>query len=154
VYGYDKISEALPPSPVTGEYLAGDRRRRAMRQVLTGAGFDEAINISFIDEAGATGESDGGRFEVVPGLMKIEGEGAFVRLSNPIVEGARLMRPTLLPGLPESLRHNFNHGTRNVRLFETGRVFAATVAGEARPNGPEAFPLGFTGQTLEAGRAT
>ncbi|HVF68835.1 MAG TPA: phenylalanine--tRNA ligase subunit beta [Pyrinomonadaceae bacterium] len=161
VYGYDKIGEALPPSPVTGEYLAGDRRRRAARQVLTAAGFNEAINISFIDEAGATDESGGGRFETLPGLLKggaeSEGEGAFVKLSNPIVEGARLMRPTLLPGLLEALRHNFNRGTRNVRLFETGRVFAAPAdeaGGEARPNEVEAFALVVTGQALEEGRAT
>jgi phenylalanyl-tRNA synthetase beta chain len=160
VYGYDKIGEALPPSPVTGEYLAGDRRRRAARQVLSASGFNEAINISFIDESGAINESETadesgeGRFEVVPGLVKTEGEGAFVRLSNPIVEGARLMRPTLLPGLLESLRRNFNHGTRNVRLFEMGRVFAASEDGEARPNEVEAFALVVTGQALEEGRAT
>jgi phenylalanyl-tRNA synthetase beta chain len=162
VYGYDKIGEALPPSPVTGEYLAGDRRRRAMRQALTASGFDEAINISFIDEAGATDDSGGGRFETVPGLMRgegdseAEGEGAFVKLSNPIVEGARLMRPTLLPGLLESLRNNFNHGTRNVRLFETGRVFAARgdKDEDERPNEVEAFALVVTGQALEEGRAT
>lgn len=172
VYGYDKIGEALPPSPVTGEYLAGDRRRRAARQVLTAAGFNEAINISFIDESGATDESGGGRFEVVPGLLKSEGEpeaeggDAFVRLSNPIIEGARLMRPTLLPGLLEALRHNFNHGTRNVRLVETGRVFASggfefmewadgTKKNDGkRPNEVEAFALVVTGQALEEGRAT
>ena len=160
IYGYDKIGEALPPSPVTGEYLAGDRRRRAARQVLSASGFNEAINISFIDESGAINESETadesgeGRFEVVPGLMKTEGADAFVRLSNPIVEGARLMRPTLLPGLLESLRRNFNHGTRNVRLFETGRVFAASVDGEVRPNEVEAFALVVTGQALEEGRAT
>jgi len=160
VYGYDKIGEALPPSPVTGEYLAGDRRRRAARQVLTAAGCDEAINISFIDESGAVDESGageesgGGRFEVLPGLLKTEGEGAFVKLSNPIVEGARLMRPTLLPGLLESVRRNFNHGTRNVRLFETGRVFASGGGAGARPNELEAFALVVTGQALEEGRAT
>jgi phenylalanyl-tRNA synthetase beta chain len=160
VYGYDKIGEALPPSHVTGEYLAGDRRRRAARQVLSASGFNEAINISFIDESGAINESETadesgeGRFEVVPGLVNEEGEGAFVRLSNPIVEGARLMRPTLLPGLLESLRRNFNHGTRNARLFETGRVFAASEDGEARPNEVEAFALIVTGQALEEGRAT
>lgn len=160
VRGYDKIGEALPPSPVTGEYLAGDRRRRAARQVLTASGFNEAINISFIDESGAADESGGGRFETLPGLLKKEGESeaegvdAFVRLSNPIIEGARLMRPTLLPGLLEALRHNFNHGTRNVRLVEMGRVFAANVEGEARPNEVEAFALVVTGQALEEGRAT
>ena len=153
VYGYERIGEALPPSPVTGEYLAGDRRRRAARQVLTAAGFNEAINISFVDEASALEESGGSRFEPVPALQTVEGEGAFVKLSNPIVEGARLMRPSLLPGLLEATRHNFNHGTRDVRLFETGRVFASGAGDAGRPNEVEAFALLLTGEALEEGRA-
>lgn len=166
VYGYEKIEEALPPSPVTGEYLLGDRRRRAARQVLTAAGFDEAVSISFIDEAGALDETGASRFEPVPGLPQVEGGGPFVLLSNPIIEGARLMRPTLLPGLLEATRHNFNHGTRDVRLFETGRVFAARTVmqdlaevdepeenREVRPNEVEAFALVVTGEALEEGRA-
>ncbi|HEX3559876.1 MAG TPA: phenylalanine--tRNA ligase subunit beta [Pyrinomonadaceae bacterium] len=175
--GYENIGESLPPSPVTGEYLAGDRRRRAARQALTACGLCEAVNISFIDEAGAMDEAGESRFELVPGLQKVEGEGAFVRLSNPIIEGARLMRPTLLPGLLDSVRHNFNHGTRSVRLFETGRVFASSVKGDetasgedeivsgdfektapgeggGRPNEVEAFALVLTGEALEEGRAT
>lgn len=157
VYGYDKIGEALPPSPVTGEYLVGDRRRRAARQVLTAVGFNEAVSISFIEESAGVSESGESTFEPVPGLQQIEGEGAFVTLKNPIVEGARLMRPSLLPGLLEATRHNFNHGTRDVRLFETGRVFAASGApgadDESRPNEVEAFALLITGEALEEGRA-
>ena len=155
VYGYDKIGEALPPSPVTGEYLSGDRRRRAARQVLTAAGFNEAVSISFIEESSGADEAGASRFESVPGLQKIEGEGAFVTLSNPIIEGARLMRPSLLPGLLEATRHNFNHGTRDVRLFETGRVFAARsdTRDEPRPSEVEAFALLVTGEALEEGRA-
>jgi phenylalanyl-tRNA synthetase beta chain len=157
VYGYEKIGEALPPSPVTGEYLAGDRRRRAARQVLSASGFDEAVSISFIEESSGVTESGESRFEPVPGLQQAEGGGAFVTLSNPIIEGARLMRPSLLPGLLEATRHNFNHGTRDVRLFETGRVFAASDSAgegsEARPNEVEAFALVITGEALEEGRA-
>src|SRR5215208_5653141 len=166
VYGYDKIGEALPPSPVTGEYLLGDRRRRAARQVLIAAGFNEAVSISFIEESSGVEESGESRFETVPGLQQIEGEGAFVTLSNPIIEGARLMRPSLLPGLLEATRHNFNHGTRDVRLFETGHVFASTKSSEKytaeqagketaeeRPNEVEAFALLITGEALEEGRA-
>jgi len=154
VYGYERIETALPPSPVTGEYLAGDRRRRAARQVLTAAGFDEAVSISFIDEATALDETGASRFELLPGLQKVEGEGAFVRLSNPIVEGARLMRPTLLPGLLEAVRNNFNHGTRDVRLFEAGRVFASGTEEGGRPEEVEAFALVVTGEALEEGRAS
>ncbi|MET0647604.1 MAG: phenylalanine--tRNA ligase subunit beta [Pyrinomonadaceae bacterium] len=157
VHGYEKIGEALPPSPVTGEYLAGDRRRRAARQVLTALGFNEAVSISFIEEASAVAESGESRFEPVPGLQQVEGEGAFVTLSNPIIEGARLMRPSLLPGLLEATRNNFNHGTRDVRLFETGRVFAARVVSagedESRPVEVEAFALLITGDALEEGKA-
>lgn len=157
VYGYDRIGEELPPSPVTGEYLLGDRRRRAARQVLTAAGSNEAINISFIDESSAVTESGESRFELLPGLQQVEGPGAFITLSNPIIDGARLMRPSLLPGLLEATRHNFNHGTRDVRLFETGRLFAARKAAaaedELRPVEVEAFALLVTGEALEEGKA-
>ncbi|HEX8687049.1 MAG TPA: phenylalanine--tRNA ligase subunit beta, partial [Pyrinomonadaceae bacterium] len=153
VHGYEKIEESLPPSPVTGEYLVGDRRRRAARQVLTAAGYDEAVSFSFIDEADGLGESGASRFEPVAGLRRAGGEGDFVRLSNPIIEGARLMRPTLLPGLLGATRHNFNHGTRDVRLFETGRVFAAGGGEDGRPGEVETLALVLTGEALEEGRA-
>lgn len=146
--GYDEIGESLPPSRLAGEYLKGDRRRRAARQVLSANGFHEAVNFSFIDEANE------GRVESPPGFVTVEGENAFIKLSNPVTEGARLMRPSLLPGLIESVRRNFNHGTRNVRLFETGHIFAAGGDGDERPNEIEAFALVLTGEGLEEGRAT
>ena len=40
--GYDRVGESLPPSPVTGEYLAGDRKRRAARQALAASGRSRA----------------------------------------------------------------------------------------------------------------
>src|SRR6185437_10912780 len=51
-------------------------------------------------------------------------------LKNPIIEEAAFMRATLLPGLLSSLRHNLNHGLRDVRLFEIGRVFDPLSPGE------------------------
>jgi phenylalanyl-tRNA synthetase beta chain len=107
-------------------------------------GYDEAISFSFIDAA----HDD--RFELLPDFVK-EGEDRFVSLSNPIIEGVTRMRPTLLSGLLDAVRHNFNHGTRDVRLFETGRIFAAS-AGEL-PLEREAFALVATGGAVEEGRA-
>ncbi len=62
------------------------------------------------------------------------------------------MRPTLLPGLLESVRHNLNHGSRDVLLFEIGRVFAGSSADEL-PQEREALGLIATGGALEEGYA-
>ena len=147
-YGYDKMTDALPASAVAGEYRKGERRTRAAKLALTSLGFDEAINFSFIDAGNA------GRFEPLPSLQTPENDvdAGSVTLSNPIIEGASLMRPTLLPGLLESIQHNFNHGTRNVRLFETGHVFAAQATGE-RPIERDALALALTGGAVEEGTA-
>jgi phenylalanyl-tRNA synthetase beta chain len=153
-FGYEKIEEALPASGVAGEYLPGDERRRAARHTLTAQGLSEAVNFSFIDAA------HDGRFELLPELPPGDADAAaFVALSNPIVEGSTRMRPTLLPGLLDAARRNFNHGTRNVRLFEMGRVFASSGDDDStrhvtRPLEVEAFALLLTGEASEEGRAT
>jgi phenylalanyl-tRNA synthetase beta chain len=66
------------------------------------------------------------------------------------------MRPTLLPGLLQSVRHNLNHGIRDVRLFEIGRVFASSNVSELAdglPSEREALSLIATGGKMEEGRA-
>jgi phenylalanyl-tRNA synthetase beta chain len=159
-FGYEKIVDALPASGNVGEHRAHEGQRRAARRTLADSGFDEAISFSFIDAA----HDD--RFELLPGLVadagaQSVGEGVtvengdarFVSLTNPIVEGASRMRATLLPGLLAAVRHNFNHGTRDVRLFETGRVFAAATESGGRPVERESLGLIATGGATEADRA-
>jgi phenylalanyl-tRNA synthetase beta chain len=142
--GYDKIASELPPAPASGEYQPQEMKRRLLRRALNGVGFDEAINFSFIDRAE--------QFELIPefaekGLAEYQPV-----LKNPIVEEATLMRPTLLPGLVDSLRHNLNQGIRDVNLFEIGRIFAVFSKAEL-PNEREALGLIATGGISEAGRA-
>ena len=146
--GYDKIASELPPSNFAGEYQPNERKRRDLRRAFTSLGFDEAINFSFVD----TAHDD--EFELLPGLktQAKEGETPLVSLNNPILDEATRMRPTLLPGLLESVRHNMNHGNRNVRLFEIGRVFAGSEAREL-PQEREALALIATGGAKEEGRA-
>ena len=146
--GYEKITTELPPSGLAGEYQPSERKRRALRQALVSAGFDEAISFSFINA-----EHDG-RFELLPRLVQNdEDEKSFVTLTNPIIEGVTRMRPTLLSGMLDAVRHNFNHGTRDVRLFETGRVFSANPKSGEIPIEREAFALVATGALVEEGRA-
>ncbi|MDQ3821365.1 MAG: hypothetical protein M3362_27305, partial [Acidobacteriota bacterium] len=147
-FGYEKITTELPPSGLAGEYQPSERKRRALRQALVSAGFDEAISFSFINA-----EHDG-RFELLPDFVqRDEDEKSFVTLTNPIIEGVTRMRPTLLSGMLDAVRHNFNHGTRDVRLFETGRIFAANPQRGEIPIEREAFALVATGAAIEEGRA-
>jgi phenylalanyl-tRNA synthetase beta chain len=147
-FGYDKVSDTLPAANVAGEYRAHEGRRREARRALNACGFDEALTFSFIDTAHDE------QFELLPGLVRHAVESSrFVTLDNPIIEGAARMRPTLLTGLLESARHNFNHGTRDVRLFEMGRVFAADEAAGGQPREIEACALVATGVATEEGHA-
>jgi phenylalanyl-tRNA synthetase beta chain len=152
--GYDHIATRLPPTASAGEYQPREIKKRALRRELVAFGYDEAINFSFIHS------SYGDRFGLIPEFVKLinaeeerEAERRFVQLSNPIIEGLTRMRPTLLPGLLESVRHNFNYGTRDVRLFETGIVFASRSGEGELPSEREAFALLATGRAVEEGSA-
>ncbi|HEX5876408.1 MAG TPA: phenylalanine--tRNA ligase subunit beta [Pyrinomonadaceae bacterium] len=140
--GYEKIRSELPPSNMSGEYQPSEMKQRSLRRALNAFGFHEAINFSFIPQ-----ES---RFDLIP---SIAGKGdSQKQLANPIIEDAAWMRSTLLPGLLASLRHNFNHGIRDVRLFEIGRIFSGSEPKEL-PEEPLALGMIATGGALEENRA-
>lgn len=138
--GYAQIQEALPPANSAGEYHSTESRKRALRTALAARGFDEAISFSFVEQTND--------FELIPGFEKSEA----VVLTNPIIEESSHMRQTLLPGLLKAVQHNINHGTRNVSLFELGRVFASIQKGEL-PEEREVMTLAATGGLMLAGRA-
>src|SRR5437763_1680471 len=141
--GYDRIGTELPPSSLSGEYHSTERSKRALRRSLSARGFDEAINLSFIERSND--------FELIPEFGG-PGEENLVTLTKQIIEEASRMRQTLLPGLLTSVRHNINHGTRDLCLFELGRLFAANEPGEL-PREREALALVSTGGILKADQA-
>jgi phenylalanyl-tRNA synthetase beta chain len=110
IAGYDKLKNTLPGGAGAGEYLPGEDARRAARLALTALGYNEAVSFSFVN-----GETDEVLSEV--------GENSRLSLINPIDETQAHMRVTLLGGLLAALERNFNHGARNVRLFEIGKCF-------------------------------
>ncbi|PYS74429.1 MAG: phenylalanine--tRNA ligase subunit beta [Acidobacteria bacterium] len=140
--GYEKIASELPPSDSAGEYHSTEMKQRLLRVALNGLGYDEAINFSFIQHQE--------EFELIPAFA---GNGATQpELSNPILENASSMRSTLLPGLLTSLRHNNNHGIRDVRLFEIGRIFATSKPGQL-PEETNSLAMIATGGVVEEARA-
>ncbi len=143
-WGFDKIGSVLPPTNLSGEYTQHEKKLRSLRCALKGLGFHEAINFSFID---ATYDD---AFDLIPAFANTAA--GFVTLKNPIIEEAVRMRPTLLAGLLTDLRHNLNHGVRDVRLCEIGRIFAKSMEG-VLPGEREALALLATGGVIQSGRA-
>jgi phenylalanyl-tRNA synthetase beta chain len=118
--GYHHIRSELPPSNMSGEYQPTEVKQRLLRRTLNDFGYDEAINFSFIR-----------RHEGIDLIPVFAGrQDQEIELTNPIIEEAAFMRSTLIPGLLDSLKHNLNHGIRDVRLFEIGRIFGGSHGGD------------------------
>ncbi|HEX7487022.1 MAG TPA: phenylalanine--tRNA ligase subunit beta [Vicinamibacterales bacterium] len=110
-HGYDRVPYHFPPlRAVPPRPEPGMARKNLLRRVLTAAGFSEAVTYTFIDAADAEPFADGNE--------------PSVPLAYPLSEKFAVLRPSLLPGLIESVAHNRRHDTRDVRLFEVGACFS------------------------------
>ena len=139
IVGYERIGEELPPAFGAGEYQPDEMRKMHLRQTLTNLGFDEAISYSFIDA------SRDETFALVPNLLNENVSEKFVTLQDSVIEGAVRMRPSLLSGLLDAVRTNFNYQNRNLQLFELGKVFAAKESVDRLPTERELFSIVVTG---------
>ncbi len=108
-YGYDRIESTYPNAPGVGSFLATDGHDRVLTRALEGFGFLEAFNYVFTN----------------PSREALFGNSApsQAAISNPLSEEDSHLSVSLVPGLVEALRRNLNHGNKNVRLFELGKVF-------------------------------
>ncbi|HEV7677416.1 MAG TPA: phenylalanine--tRNA ligase subunit beta [Candidatus Dormibacteraeota bacterium] len=110
--GYARLPSTLPGrrSPIRALAPATPLEDR-VRDVATGAGFDEAITFSFQSPALASR------------ITGVGEERTPIRLRNPLSEDGSVMRISVLPGLLQALAGNLNRGVADVSLFEVGRVF-------------------------------
>jgi len=110
IFGYDNIPTATPAGALA---LAAEPEARigelALREQLAAQGYFEAVNLSFVANE-------------LLAQWGLAGQG--VPLANPLSADLAVMRPSLLPGLVEALRHNRARQQERVRLFEVARVFA------------------------------
>jgi phenylalanyl-tRNA synthetase beta chain len=124
-YGYDRLPTTFPPlTAVPAKPDVRIEQDRAIRRLAAAAGFNECVTFSFIAEKAA---------------REFTGAADLVPILNPLSETFAVLRPSLLPGLVDSLSHNRRHGQRDVRLFELGTRFLAG-GGERR-----ALALGWLG---------
>jgi phenylalanyl-tRNA synthetase beta chain len=108
LYGVDKIP-ATPPRGAHGAnaFDATYDTIAGVRRLLAGLGLNEAQGQTLIGRAEIRGVKDD----------------TIVALANPLSSDMDVLRPSLLPGLIHSLRHNVSRKTYDAALFEIGRVF-------------------------------
>ena len=146
-YGYEKIVDSLPPAYGAGEYQPNETREKLLRQKFVDMGFDEAVTYSFID----TRFDD--VFQPQADLLDERATEKFVTLQDAVIEGAVRMRYTQIPGLLDAVRHNINFQRRDLKLFEIGKVFAASANEDGLPTEREVLTLVLTGNELSEERA-
>jgi phenylalanyl-tRNA synthetase beta chain len=137
VYGYNRFANTLPAAlPVLAHPLAA--AESAVRTRLLALGYSEAISSSFASD------SDGATFAApnhpVPDQQVSRG---LVALENPLSDEARLLRPSLAPGMLAMLAHNLNRDVREARLFEQGSIFSGS---SDQVTESPSLSLGLTGE--------
>jgi phenylalanyl-tRNA synthetase beta chain len=99
-----------------GHLTAAQQRRRRIREVLLGLGISEVMPSPFLSD---------------DELARAGLEGDVLRITNPLVAGEDVLRPSLRPGLLRALAFNEAHRRAGVAAFEIGRVY---------PPGPGELP--------------
>jgi phenylalanyl-tRNA synthetase beta chain len=140
VYGYNRFANTLPTGlPVVAHPLAASEA--AVRERLLALGYSEAISSSFASDADSQTFIAGSQLSPIP-------------MENPLSDEARLLRPSLVPGMVTMLAHNLNRDVREVRLFEQGTVYSGTAddAGVvAEVLEAQSLSLGLTGSVPTSG---
>ena len=111
LYGIEKIPATAPRGAI-GSHIY-DKAHDLLaegRRLLIGLGLDEAQGQTLISDTAAR--------LALPDPISLE---------NPLSSDMNVLRPSLLPGLLDSLRQNVSHKNNEVALFEIGRVFTSAA---------------------------
>ncbi|HBN6325926.1 TPA: phenylalanine--tRNA ligase subunit beta [Staphylococcus aureus] len=118
IYGYDDIPSTLPvfEKVTSGQLTDRQYKTRMVKEVLEGAGLDQAITYSLVSKEDATAFAMQQR--------------QTIDLFMPMSEAHASLRQSLLPHLIEAASYNVARKNKDVKLFEIGNVFFANGEGE------------------------
>ncbi len=119
--GLQNIRRTVPSNAEKiGALTPAQRERRAIADVLVGAGYDEAFTLPLLAPADLTRAGFA--------------TDAVIEVENPLRAEESLLRTGLLPGILRAVAFNAAHGTPDVSLFEVGSVFAPPEEGKTLPD--------------------
>ena len=141
VWGYDKIPGTLLRGETTpGGRNAHQRLKDEISSVLTGEGYCEIMNYSFVSPRTLDTirlAADDPRRQVLP-------------IRNPLGEDTSVMRSTLVPDMLRTLALNMNHGNERAALYEASAVFDPVHrTPENLPTEEQQLALGVYGKTVD-----
>lgn len=116
VVGYDKIPMQ---DEIAIRLTPEDLKRRSVnkiRETLVASGYFESVTFSFV--------SDSLQADFMPAEV-----GMPLRVDENVRKADAQLRPSILPGLLESVRRNESNGTLGAKLYEIGSVFWRTKTG-------------------------
>ena len=131
LYGIEKIPSTPPLGALgTNVFDSVYDQIGEVRRILTGLGLNEAQGQTLISKV----------------EVRTTNEAEIVALANPLSSDMDVLRPSLLPGLIHSLRHNLARKNHDVALFEIGRVFV-NADGQVKEN--RSIAIAITGQRAQ-----
>jgi phenylalanyl-tRNA synthetase beta chain len=131
-HGYDKFPPRLPPAKLPAHRLPHAEAQDRLRERIVALGYQEIVEIPIVDT-----ERDE--------LFRPENLAPAV-IGNPLAEDASVMRSTGTVSMLRAIEWNLNHGQRNLRLFEIGKIYELR---DGEPVETQVLTLGATGMAQE-----
>ncbi|MDY0152833.1 MAG: phenylalanine--tRNA ligase subunit beta, partial [Candidatus Cloacimonas sp.] len=119
--GYERVPVKTAPQRIMDRHAY--RLRKLIADYAVNRGCYETLNYSFSEPA----------LMAKLGYQKSSPEQQMIRLVNPQSSNMSAMRTTLIPQLLQNLAYNLNHGERNIKLFELGKVYLKKGATHTEP---------------------
>ena len=131
-FGYEKFPPRLPPAKQPACRLPHASAMDRLRERVIGLGYQEIVEIPIVDSTrDAIFRPDG----ITPATI-----------GNPLAENASMMRSSGIVSMIGAIEWNLNHGQRNLRLFEIGKVYEMQ---NGEPVETPILTLGATGLARE-----
>lgn len=110
-YGYDRFPATVPVWAGHGALLPTEQMERRVRALVGASGYSEINTLSLSNE---------------PDEAPFRNGRETVTLTNPLSEEGSTLRTSLVPSALKVIQWNVNRGTRDLQLFEIGKVYSRT----------------------------
>ncbi|MEE4261965.1 MAG: phenylalanine--tRNA ligase subunit beta [Desulfobacteraceae bacterium] len=138
--GYNNIPTTFPAMPAEARPPNRNLELRSrLKDLMTGFGFIEAITYSFVAEASCD-------------HLRLKAEDPrrnLIHILNPLSEDQAVMRTSLATGLIQTAVYNIAQQTKNLKLFEIGKLFIKTES-QGLPREPQFLAALWTGSRHNA----